>query len=679
MALLLICATRVSASDYGVNVIAQRGFGDPHNSYSWSMAWFRGKLYVGTARQEVCVEDLTVDYYLPVADVYKTNPLPSTHCSSNPDKLSLRAEIWQYTPQTGRWRMVYISPVVRNPHNRHRYVARDFAYRGMVVYRDAHGRPELYAGAVTLDEVLPQLARNHPPVLLRTTDGVHFTAAAAKNVIVHNPFGLSRPMGFRSMVVWKGKLYVTLTGGLTGDGEVYQVDKPWSNHPHFRVVTPPSLDIFEMHEFHGRLYIGTGARINGYGVYWSNGEGRRWRWHPVVTDGAGRGDVVTSVVSMQVYRGQLYVGSSGWYTANSLPVSELIRIRADGGWQVVAGNPRIVRGVLKAPISGLTDGFENIFAAHFWRMTNYGGGLYVGTNDWSWLLQEDTRNPWLQSVLSPEFGFDIWATCDGADWFPVTRDAFGNIDDFGARNFVGSPFGLFIGSADQAQGTTVWLDTDNPCAAFPHVHSATVARVPSSPQQLLTDVQPKGTVVSWVPSAGATRYVVYRASYTNRVSFSYDPPIGTFGGLLFDDTVPIPATPGSPGSVQTMLSIPTGWTPVGTTSNSYFVDRSAPQGVRVLYQVAAQGVTGAVSARSNVQVVPDPRPPATFGQLARDMGPTEAAFTADARSRMRRGGRRAELAIVKQVLRDRHLGPDAQELAYRLERRLQYAGVAGGP
>lgn len=678
IALLLICAMRANASDYGVNVIAQRGFGDPHNSYAWSMAWFKGKLYVGTARQEVCVEYLTVDHYLPVANAYKTTPMPGTHCARNPDNLSLRAEIWQYTPQTGRWRRVYLSPVVPTG-NRHRDVARDFAYRGMVVYRDAAGRPELYVGAVSLDEVLPHLARTSPPAMLRTTDGVHFQAAGAKNVVVHNTFGYARPMGFRSMLVYKGKLYVTVTAGLTGDGEVYQVNNPWSNHPRFRVVTPPWLDIFEMKVFHNRLYIGTGARINGYGVYWSTGEGGRWHWHPVVTEGAGRGDAVTSVVSMQVYRRQLYVGASGWYTANTLPVSELIRVRADGGWQVVAGDPRIVRGVLKAPVSGLPDGFENIFAAHFWRMTSYGGGLFVGTNDWSWLLQEDTHDPWLQSVLSPEFGFDIWGTCNGADWFPVTRDAFGNMDDFGARNFVGSPFGLFIGSANQAQGTTVWLDTDNPCAAFPHPHSVTVAARPSPPRQLLTDVQRKGTVLSWTPSAQVTRYVVYRAAYTTEVPFSYVPPIGTYGGLLFDDTVPTPATPGTPGSEQTMLPIPSAWTPVGTTTNSYFVDPNAPKGVHVLYQVAAQGVRGALSARSNVQVVPDPRPPATFGRLAQDVGPTQAVFTADARRRMRRGGRRAELAIVKQLLRGRHLGPDAQELAYRLERRLQYAGVAGGP
>ena len=30
--------------------IASCGFGDPHNSYAWSMEWFKGRLYVGTNR-----------------------------------------------------------------------------------------------------------------------------------------------------------------------------------------------------------------------------------------------------------------------------------------------------------------------------------------------------------------------------------------------------------------------------------------------------------------------------------------------------------------------------------------------------------------------------------------------------------------------------------------------------
>jgi len=665
----------------GVSVIAQRGFGDTRNSYAWSMAWFDGKLYVGTARQELCVELVTIDYYLPVAGDYTTNPEPGVHCPANPDNLSLRAEIWQYTPQTRHWQMVYISPLVRNPHDPRKMVARDLAYRGMVVYHDAQGRPELYVGAVTPDEFLPELKRPHPPVLLRTTDGIHFTSVGATNALVRNPFGINRPMGMRSMLVWNGKLFVTLTGGLTGDGEVYEVDQPWSSHATFRQVSPASVDVFEMHVFDGRLYIGTGARVTGYGVYWTTGQGRRWAWHPVVTNGGGRGDIVTSVVSMTTYGGELYVGSSGWYSANTLPVSELIRVQADGSWQVVAGAPRTYQGVRKAPISGLTDGFDNIFAAHFWRMASYGGALYVGTNDWSWLLQRDTHDPWLQSILSPEFGFDVWATCDGADWFPVTRDAFGNMDDFGARNFIGSPFGLFIGSADHAQGTRIFLDTNQPCSSLVNGTRASAARAPTpgAPQQLLTDVQRRGTVLSWNRSPYAARYEVFRSAYDIQVPFTYQRPATLPGGFRLEDAVPMPAQPGSPNSIASNLLIPGSFTPVGSTRRAFFVDHSAPRGVRMQYQVVAIGLSGTSSAPSNLQVVPDPRPPATFGQLEQAMRGSASPVATTAVAGWLPGDRTAELSALARLLRNPRLDPGVRELAERLQRRIMYGGVAGGP
>ncbi|HEX2035181.1 MAG TPA: hypothetical protein VHS99_13430, partial [Chloroflexota bacterium] len=42
-----------------VALLARDGFGDPRNVYSWSMARFRGRIYVGTGRSVVCVENAT--------------------------------------------------------------------------------------------------------------------------------------------------------------------------------------------------------------------------------------------------------------------------------------------------------------------------------------------------------------------------------------------------------------------------------------------------------------------------------------------------------------------------------------------------------------------------------------------------------------------------------------------
>ena len=125
----------------------QRGFGDSRNSYAWSMASFRGKIYVGTSRQ---------------TRASRTSPSTSTCRSSTssrsrgaerplparPADLGLSAEIWQYTPATGRWKMVYRSPVdLPNPRAHGKRVARDIAFRGMVVYHDSTGGRPCTSGA----------------------------------------------------------------------------------------------------------------------------------------------------------------------------------------------------------------------------------------------------------------------------------------------------------------------------------------------------------------------------------------------------------------------------------------------------------------------------------------------------------------------------------------------------
>jgi len=701
------------SADVGTDadLIAQRGFGESANSYSWSMAWFKGKLYVGTARHEACVENVTVDYFLVVSGRYKTNPLPGVECPPDPYSMNLRAEIWQYTPNTGRWRRVYRSPAIPNPSARGKTVGRDIAFRGMTVYR---GR--LYVGDVTADEYLPGLYRKYPPRILSTADGSHFRSIPAANIVERTVHGVNRPIGFRSLTPWRGRLFVTMTADLTGDGNVYELTRPTSKHPGFKLVTPTNLAIFEMQVFHGSLYIGTGDSKAGYGVYRvtthhvrvrvghrgrRHGHVHRRRWRrvvrygvaPIVTGGAGRGTRVTSVVSMGVFKGWLYVGASGWYNNQGIPVSELIRIDRHGHWQVVAGAARTVDGRPKEPISGLSDGFYNIFAAHFWRMGVYHGAMYIGTNDWSWLIQK--AYPGLspaylpgiiQSVLSPEFGFDLWASCDGRSWFPVTRDGFGNMYDFGARNLIPTPDGLFVGSANQAQGTKVWRIPVSPCQSLVHVRSEARKRALAAsldggaPQQLLTDSQRDGNVVSWQPSPGATRYRVMRAAYLT-VPLTLQPPPVMPNGFLPEDQVPDIVSPGTPGSEQFDLPLPDDFVPVGTTGSDFYVDRTAKRGQRYAYRVLAEGPSGYQSPPSNTQMAPEPWPRPSFQQVLQAIGSTDVArdrlataFAADSAQ----NDRRATLRVLARM--QRAVGPDSDPgvLIERLERQLRYAGLAGG-
>jgi len=667
-----------------VRLIAESGFGDPRNVYAWSMARFRGRIYVGTGRLVACVENQTVDFFLRISDRYVTNPLPGATCPPDPYDMDLRAEIWEYTPRTGKWRRVYQSRVdVPNPRAPGKLVARDIAFRGMTVFRDARGRKRLYAGGVTADEYLPELKRDYPPRILSSGDGRHWRATPARDVVVRVPYGVFRPIGFRSLLVWRGRMYITATPGLTGDGAIFEVKRPWSpRRVRFRQITPKTMSVFEIEDFDGALYAGTGDRERGYGIYRITRKRSDYRFEPIVAAGAGRGQTVTSVVAMHVFKRRLYVGSSGWYNEESNPVSEIIRIDRTGAWQVVAGPPRTVRGRLVGPISGLGDGFNSPFAAHFWRMETYRGQIVVGTNDWSYLVVVAYPGlaPWavglIEFVLRDEIGFDLWASCDGVSWRPITRNAFGgNRYDFGARNFVRADGRLFVGSANHAQGTKVWTYRASDCPGTAPAEAAVAKRAqPPIPQALMIDVQRKGTVLSW-RSAGAaagTRYRVMRAAYTD-VPLDLSRPDVMANGFPLEGALPGVGAPGAKGSSTAEIPLTEGFTTIGTTRKRFFIDRTARGGTRYAYRVAAESRWGGHSAPSNVQTVPDPRPvPQLAAARARGAATTMGRVADDPVAR------RATLRRLARLRRAARPGSDRRLFLERLERRVRYAGIAEG-
>ena len=443
--------------------IAAHGFGDHRNSYAWSAAWFKGSLYVGTARSALCVEGATLAYWFPGGGFYRRDPAPGVRCPSSIHRADLRAEVWRYTPGR-RWRRVYRSPRTVTdrlaPGGR---IARDVGYRGMVVRREGRRRV-LYVAAVGPGEFLPGTARRSPPRLLRSTDGRHFLPVVAPVPVIRTRIGPQRPIGYRSLQVAGGRLYVTASAGLTGDGVVLRVDRPDSRRARLRQVSPPSLAVFELARFAGRLYAGTGDTERGYGVYRAARRPAQGGWTPVVTDGAGRSGAIASVISMASFKGRLYVGASGWHQG-TLPASELIRLDRRGGWQVVVGAARTdAAGVARAPLSGLPDGFGNPYNTHLWRMSVSDGALYLGTNDASWSVPD----------LAAEAGFDLYGSCDGRSWWTATRDGFGDGLDFGVRTLTPSPAGLFLGTTNHVQGTTVLRVPDRHCGP-----RAAAARTPS--------------------------------------------------------------------------------------------------------------------------------------------------------------------------------------------------------
>ena len=679
------------ALETGTSIIAKNGFGERENSFAWSMGWFKHKLYVGTGRDVLCVENETTQFFVPLEQKYTTNPSLNVRCPANPYEMDLRANIWQYTPVTHKWKPVYISPTETNPEDGKLPVAKDIAYRGMLNYKQG-GKEALFAAGVSADEYLPALLSKHPPRILRSFDGVHWQPLNLPVVTVHDPEGNIRPMGFRSLVVWKGHLYVTATPDLTGNGSLFEVTNAMSQHPGLVQVTPSNLNVFEVVTFHGDLYVGCGSEKAGYSVWEVSGEDRPWV--PIVTGGAGRGDEITSVVSMHVYRNALYVGSSGWYQ-NTLPQSEMIKIAPGGEWTLVVGNPReLPSGQMAYPTSGLNDGFDSLFNAHFWRMGVFGGGLYVGTNSWANLVKGYKGKGWVEDLLADASGYQVWVTCEGEDWYPVTRDAFGDGEyNFGARNLVPAhgPNGeeLYIGSANVAGGTTIIDDHESVCSSGVNSHE-----VPA-PSAMIAEAAGKGThkstLLSWKPSPSAVRYQVLAATETNLTLYLQPQPSATHDPFQFEGAQPILSTPSTPGSVPVAMSLPGQFESVGTTSDPYFVAHSDAHRV---YEVVAEKANGQASAPSNIQIVPTPEPAPTFssvrgaigspGPLSGKAGVASVSAAQrlldSAESAFERGDHAAALVDLQQLQSlqgDQH--DELSALATRLERMIEYGEAAGEP
>lgn len=468
--------------------ISEMGFGDPNNSYVWSMSWFKDKLYVGTLRNAFELKALE-----PTDPSQYYDPYPVPFDSYD---LDLRAEIWQYTPETDTWKRVYQSPLITTAFDGTTIeIARDVGYRSMTLFTEESGEEVLYISS-----------SGFTAYILRTTDGENFQALSI-DPGVELPSEVSLT-SFRSLVSFNGRLYTTPTAtagsganlsefqivfegmSIELSGESEGIDGVF----HFRPVSQPgfgdetNLTIFEMATFNGYLYAGTGNSEKGYQIWKTDASNEPpYRWTPVIMDGAYRGPKNQGTACMYPFKGRLYIGSGiqkGGYDSgtNIWGQPELIRINPDDTWQLICGEQRNTPDGFKVPLSGRGPGFDNIFTAYFWQMKEHEDWLYLGTLDHSisllymrlGLLSPTTRK-WIEFIGADRIvkwvgGFDLWKTKNGILWYPVTFTGLGNPLNYGLRTLQSTSFGLFLGTANpftvgditytfpnQPGGAEVWL------------------------------------------------------------------------------------------------------------------------------------------------------------------------------------------------------------------------------
>ncbi|HJU25730.1 MAG TPA: hypothetical protein VJ722_03545 [Rhodanobacteraceae bacterium] len=439
------------SSDF--RLIAREGFGDGLNSYTHSMAWFKGRLYVTTMRGNFALMRSRLSLGLDVWPI---------DCPLDPFDLDLRAEIWAYDPRADEWERVFKSPWITGSDGRR--IPRDISYRAIAVHRSSESDPEkLY-----ISTWCP--ARGPGPVIMSTEDGRNFTVTCEPGLC-----GLPVTT-IRWMVSFKGRLYTTPAGSrggntnVSGHSVVYESRDPDRGEWHpvcdygFGDVTNVSLH--ECAAWGDHLYVST-LNHSGFQLWRSTCEGEPpYRWERVLTNGAWRGALNQGGLSLYPFNGALYIGTGiqggGIDNQNKIGpgASEMIRLHEDLSWDLIVGDPRDTPDGRKEPKSGRYAGFDNFFNGYFWRMCEHDGWLYMGTFEWSSVLGYVNRSKWPraisnviarvgpQNILEYGSGFDLYRSRDGDNWVPVTTNGMGNPYNMGMRTIASTPHGLFIGTAN---------------------------------------------------------------------------------------------------------------------------------------------------------------------------------------------------------------------------------------
>lgn len=472
--------------------------GTRDNDYAWSMAWFKGKLYVGTGN-------------LGVSGV---------------------GQIWAYTPggsdgASGSWSMVHSAPSFLG-------LPRELGYRWMASCR-FRGADYLFVSTIGA------LQGN----ILYTSDGVNFRPASRAGV----PFAT---IGFRTISCFaeaSGKqLLVISPVGKAGGPFSYDSDESdnpialanddptgggaWRNYSPLRMGDPDNNAFFSMHAADGWLYAGVGNLVSGAQLWRTSGCTNprtncvpnwtklidRGGGRPVSSSGVNGNKFVSDIIE---FGGSLYLGLSSPALDFELVRAELWRMRPDATFEILVGEPRLNFGPNpNAPptnpalpsslrcglpledidgVDGANDcpptarrgaGFGDVSNAagkyptgsqyYFWRLFNYAyhptlapkgdDRLYVGT---------------FQGVGGGQNapGFDLLASSNGVDFTTVSGDGFGFSQQQGVRSIAATPYGLAIGgthfpigNANEIFGANVWLGAPPPDGVAP---VTTIASPPS--------------------------------------------------------------------------------------------------------------------------------------------------------------------------------------------------------
>jgi hypothetical protein len=422
-------------------VVAQGGLGHPGSTFAHSMAWFRGRLYVGTSA-------------------------PSARDEEE------RARIVARDPATGEWETVFESPVLpldasaqarargmtqtagggqRRQEDTATRMGREYGLRSMCVFQGkSDSAPCLYVGTMSIWGGL----------ILRSEDGRTFEPVTAPGI------DDDTQMSFRGLTALNGLLFTAPAGTVTEErmdrnlaprAVVYVTDDPvagqWREACLPAFGDPMNVGVFALATAHGQVYAGTGSPQHGFQLWRTKAEGEApYEWERVLTHGAWRFNHNLSVAELIEFDGDVYVGSGiagfGYDRENDVGpcAAEILRVHPDGSWDLLVGEPRFTPDGLKVPLSAMGPGFDDAYNSVIWNFEVHDGVLYAGTHQWEpyhWAMHG--------KGAPIRGGYQLWATTDGEEWVRVLTDGHGKTTSIGIRTLCSTPDGLYVGTTNYSK------------------------------------------------------------------------------------------------------------------------------------------------------------------------------------------------------------------------------------
>jgi sugar lactone lactonase YvrE len=241
--------------------------------------------------------------------------------------------------------------------------------------------------------------------------------------VVQGGFGDPSNYGVDSLSEFNGYLYAGTGNSVPGGSNGAQIWRsPTGDAPTWQQVVAGGLgdvqntEVLALASFAGYLYASTtrpGPDLTPGAEVWRSNTGQSATWTRVATNGFG--DNNNRRITLEAFGGQLYAGTSNWWTGGEV-------------WRTGEGTTWIQANV---------DEFDSDANESAEALEAFNGRLYVGT-------------------FNHHTGGEIWRTTDGWSWEQVAGGGFNNPHNFLISSLIAFENALYAFADNMDTGPEVW-------------------------------------------------------------------------------------------------------------------------------------------------------------------------------------------------------------------------------